>query len=262
MPRRQIAGMRVIVTGASSGIGREISLELAREGAKLIVTARRHDRLQQLVSEVQALGAAAIGVVGDISDADTRQRLLDAAVQSFDGLDAVINNAGVGAVGSFAMANEARLRRVMEVNFFAPVELIRAALPLLRAGTRPILVNIASVLGHRAIPNRSEYCASKFALHGFSDALRCELAGEGIDVLLVSPSTTASEFFDAELDAQSNRRPFARGTMLPRTAARQTVAAMRSGRHEIILTVGGRLLVWFDRLCPPLMNRLLTRFRT
>ena len=102
-----------------------------------------------------------------------------------------------------SQAGEERLRRVMEVNFFAPVELIRSAIPLLREGKRPLIVNISSVFGHRAVPRKSEYCASKFALHGFSDALRAELAREGIDVLLVSPSTTQSEFFDMVLEHES-----------------------------------------------------------
>src|SRR5204862_1887651 len=119
------------------------------------------------------------------------------AIREFGGLDALVNNAGIGALGRFDQADEARLRQVMEVNFFAPAEFVREALPHLKAGNRPIVVNIGSVLGHRAVPEKSEYCASKFALHGFSDALRAELAPLGIDVLLVSPSTTTSEFFAA-----------------------------------------------------------------
>src|SRR6185503_10392011 len=93
-------------------------------------------------------------------------------------------------------ADEARLRQVFEVNLFAPAEFIREALPALRTGTTPIVVNVGSVLGHRAVPEKSEYCASKFALHGLTDALRSELAASQVDVLLVSPSTTESEFFE------------------------------------------------------------------
>jgi short-subunit dehydrogenase len=91
----------------------------------------------------------------------------------------------------------------MEVNFFAPAEFIREALPLLQHGKQPIVMNVSSVLGHRAVPEKSEYCASKFALHGLSDALRAEFVKRGIDVLLVSPSTTASEFFDVADGAAS-----------------------------------------------------------
>ena len=130
---------------------------------------------------------------------------------------------------------------------------------LLRKGNHPLIVNVSSVLGHRAIPFMSEYCASKFALHGFSDALRAELAREKLDVLLVSPSTTQSEFFDHVLgDKQKSRGRF--GAMTPAKVARRIAWAMRSGRHEIILPVGGRLLVWLDRLCPPLADRLVAWF--
>src|SRR5205085_8829154 len=155
-----------------------------------------------------------------------------------------INNAGIGAVGPFEDAGEERLRRVMEVDFFAPAELIRGALPLLKGGHHPIIVNIGSVLGHRAVPGKSEYCASKFALHGFSDALRAELAPQGIDVLLVSPSTTVSEFFEAAA-GQSGRSPKRYSAMSADAVARRAVAAMAAGRHEIILSIGGQALVCF-----------------
>jgi short-subunit dehydrogenase len=148
---------------------------------------------------------------------------------------------------------------MMEVNFFAPAELIREALPLLRSGSHSIIVNIGSVLGHRAVPEKSEYCASKFALHGFSDALRLELAAVGIDVLLVSPSTTRSEFFDVAAGEAS--KPQGRfGAVSPEYVARRTVAAMAAGRREIILSAGGKILVWLDRLCPPLADWFIARW--
>jgi short-subunit dehydrogenase len=260
MARRKIEGLRTIVTGASSGIGREIAIELARQRAKLIVTARRAERLEEVLAELRTLHADAVSVVGDIVDAATRRELVEAADREFGGLDALVNNAGIGAIGPFINADEDRLRRVMEVNFFAPVELIRLALPLLRGGNRPIIANVSSVLGHRAVPNKSEYCASKFAMHGFSDALRCELASNGVDVLIISPSTTSSEFFDGVIDKQDNTHDRMSHAMPPQVVARKTVKAMRCGKHEVILSVGGKALVWLDRLCPAMMNRVLARF--
>ncbi len=103
--------------------------------------------------------------------------IVDAANEIRQGqVDLLVNNAGVGAIGPFADASADRMRSVMEVNFFAPVELTRSLLPSLRRGRASVICNISSVLGHRAVPNKSEYCASKFALHGWSDALRAELA--------------------------------------------------------------------------------------
>lgn len=260
MSRRKISGLRTIVTGASSGIGRALALELARQGARLVLTSRRTEFLEELKKEIRELVAEAHVVAGDIVEPDVRQRLLEVAQAELGGLDLLINNAGVGAIGPFAEASEARLRRVMEVNFFAPAELIRRAVPLLRAGNRPMIVNVSSVLGHRAIPKKSEYCASKFALHGLSDSLRTELVHCGIDVLLVSPSTTATDFFDNVLEKKADLPWLALGAMSPDAVARKAVKAIRRGRHEIILTPGGKLLVWFDRLCPPLVNRLVARF--
>ncbi len=260
MAWRTIRGKRAIVTGASSGIGRDIALELARQGAALVVTARRAERLTVLVEELRGLGVAAYGVPGDVTDPSLRAQLLAAAERELGGLDLLVNNAGMGALGPFAEADEARLRRVMEVNFFAPLELTRAALPLLKNGSQAMVVNVSSVLGHRAVPKKSEYCASKFALHGFSDALRCELFREGIDVLIVSPSTTRTEFFE-NIGADTKQLPWlAFGSMASRTVARRAVRAMRWGRHEIILTPGGKLLVLADRLCPWLVNQMVARF--
>jgi short-subunit dehydrogenase len=170
-----------------------------------------------------------------------------------------VNNAGIGGLGPFSAADEQRLRQIMEVNFFAPAEFIREALPSLRQGRQPIIVNISSVLGHRAVPGKSEYCASKFALHGLSDALRAELRREGIDVLLVSPSTTQSEFFDRALGTRSMRQGRF-GKLSADKVARRVAGAMRTGRHEIILSAGGRMLVWLDRLCPPLADWLVAHF--
>jgi short-subunit dehydrogenase len=147
----------------------------------------------------------------------------------------------------------------MEVDFFAPVELIRRALPLLKAGRKPIIVNLGSVLGHRAVPDKSEYCAAKFALHGFSDALRAELKPDGIDLLLVSPSTTRTEFFESVLEKNSNRREGAFGSASAHSVARSTIRAIQRGKHEVILSCGGKLLVWFDRLLPTVANRVLAR---
>jgi short-subunit dehydrogenase len=260
MARRKIAGNRVLVTGASSGIGREIARQLCRQGARVLVTERRQDRLRELVDQLRSAGGQADAMAGDLTEPAFRQRLLEGAEQHLQGLDSLVNNAGVGALGPFATAAASRLRHVMEVNFFAPVELTRIALPLLRQGSRPIVVNISSMPAHRAVPRKSEYCASKFALHGFSDALRAELGQEGIDLLLVSPSTTESEFFDQALG--NDPRPVRMGgrPMPAETVARKTVRAMRQGKHEIILTWGGKTLVWLDRLCPPLADWLTARY--
>lgn len=257
MSSRKLSGAHVLLTGASSGIGRALAVQLLLAGARVWATARREERLRELVAYGQDRFHY---LVGDITDPALRIQLLSAIEKSWGRLDILINNAGVGGIGPFSQASETRLRRIMEVNFFAPVELIRGGLPLLRRGERPLIVNVSSVLGHRAIPGKSEYCASKFALHGFSDALRAELAAEGIDLLLVSPSTTRSEFADHVLDSPTPPRRSGWGAMTAEAVAVRTLRAMRSGRQEVILSLPGKLLVWLDRLSPPLLNRLLARW--
>ncbi len=191
-----------VVTGASSGIGRCLCELLVARGANVVAVARRQERLDDLV---QACGVEKlIPVTGDVTDPQLRAQVVQAAVGVRGGrVDLLVNNAGIGAIGPFMEATEQRLREIMEVNFFAPVELIRSLVPHLRAGRQPVICNIGSVLGHRAVPDKSEYCASKFALHGFSDSLRAELASDGIQVTLVSPSTTRSEFFESLIETDA-----------------------------------------------------------
>ncbi len=171
--RRKLAGKRAILTGASAGIGRVLAIELAKRGVKLVLVARSRDALLETVAACAAVGGETAIVVDDITLAGTRQAAIEAALDRFGGLDIVINNAGVSALGHFADADEARNRRIMEVNYFAPAELIRSALPHLAKGDDPLVVNIGSVLGHRGVPHMSEYCASKFALRGTQRKSTC-----------------------------------------------------------------------------------------
>ncbi|QDT10557.1 SDR family NAD(P)-dependent oxidoreductase [Planctomycetes bacterium K23_9] len=247
-----------IVTGASSGIGRALCRLLAQQEAIVIAVARRRERLDQLVSEFSP--TVIHPVAGDITDPAVRENIGTKAASLRGGaLDLLVNNAGIGAIGPFAEATPERLRQIMEVNFFAPAELTRSLLPNLRQGNASVICNIGSVLGHCAVPDKSEYCASKFAMHGFSDALRVELAGDGIQVTLVSPSTTKSEFFDSLVDTDANNSSKSIGSWPPERVAKATLAAIKARRSEVICSVGGKALVYADRLSPPLMNRILRK---
>lgn len=258
--RRDLSGARILITGASSGIGHALALELSRYQPRFLLTARRQDRLEELAKQLQSRNCTDVTwVAGDITEEATRAELMTIIETSFGGLDVLVNNAGVGAYGPFATASASRLQQLMEVNFLAPAELTRVSLKWLRQGTRPMIVNVGSVLGHFAVPNKSEYCATKFAMHGFSDALRCELARESIDVLLVSPSTTSSEFFQQLVEQEGDPRVSSL-QMTPRTVARKIVAGMRAGRREIILSWSGKLLVLLDRLAPWLTSWIFSQY--
>lgn len=258
--KRNINGSRAIVTGASSGIGRAVALELARGGASLVIVARREQRLQELADQITALGRPVEIVVGDVTDAETRHRAVNAVQSKFGGLDILVNNAGVGALGPFADASVGRVRRVMEINFFALVEMTRLALPLLKQGVKPILVNVSSILGHRGVPNRSEYSASKFAVQGFSEAIRAEFTPLGVDVLVISPGPTETEFFDREIEKTTDAKWPEHTPVSAAAVARQVVCALRLGRHEIIPYRWGRVLCWLNRLSPRLVDGLMTRY--
>jgi len=258
--RRQIRDSRAIVTGASSGIGREIARQLAHHGAAVVLTARRQQRLEHLAAEIISQGGRAEVVAGDLADPQTRQAVIDCAKQCYGGLDILVNNAGLGGVGLFEHADCHRLRRIMEVNFFAAVEMIRLALPLLKQGRNPIVVNVASILGHRGIPYCTEYCASKFALRGFSESLRAELSLHNIDVLVVSPGTTETEFFDSVIHRTAEPPWPKHKPASPARVAACTISAIQRGRHEIIPYFWGHALVWLNRLFPRFIDRLMTRW--
>ncbi len=234
-------------------------MQLAERKAKLILTARREERLKTLSDEVLSFGAEVVVVPGDVTDPEHRAALLETAQREFGGLDILINNAGIGGIGTFASATESRLRKIMEVNFFAPLELIRSALPLLGESDDGVIVNVGSVLGHCAVPKKSEYCASKFAMHGISDALRVELVEQNIDLLMISPSTTRSEFFTNAMRS-SGKAATNKKAMTPTQVARATIRAMQVRRRETILSIGGKTLVAADRLFPGIMSRILQRF--
>ena len=260
--KRNLRNSRAIVTGASSGIGRAVALELARHGVGLVVTARREERLRALAAEIAAAKPQAVVeiVVGDIADPAVRQRAIDAAQSKLGGLDILVNNAGVGATGLFVDAAPERVRRVMETNFFSLVEMTRLALPLLKQGVHPILVNVGSILGHRGVPYNSEYSASKFAVQGFSESIRAEFVQLGIDVLVVSPGTTETEFFDRVIDSTGEPKWPKHKPIAAAEVARQVVVAIRRGRHEIIPYRWGRVLCWLNRLSPRLVDGLMARY--
>ncbi|MEX2306216.1 MAG: SDR family NAD(P)-dependent oxidoreductase [Pirellulales bacterium] len=260
MAKRQLTDRRALVTGASSGIGRALAIELARHGVDLVLLARREDRLAEVAKEVSAHGRRAVTIAGDVTDPAVRRRALNAARQELGGLDILVNNAGVAAHGRFADADPGRIRPIFEVNFFAPVELIREAIPVLREGVRPIVVNIGSILGERGAPHKSEYSASKFALHGFSEAVRPELNRLGIDVLVVAVGPTETEHFDVLLEGTAEL-PWGDPPRQPaEQVARAVVRAIECGRHKVATSWRARMLLLANRLFPRIVDRIMARF--
>jgi short-subunit dehydrogenase len=250
MPRRNLAGLRVLVTGASQGIGRALCVVAARRGCKVLAAARSRPLLDELAAEVRAAGGTIETVVADVTQPADRAAMAAAATTHFAGLDVLINNAGIGATGHFMDSDPQVLRTIFETNFFGLIETTRACLPLLKAGTTPAIVNISSVVGRRALPARSLYSASKFAVAGFSESIRAELAKDGIQVIVVSPGLTQTNFSQNMLE-QKARMPMdhMRG-MTSEQVAEATLTAVAAGKTEVTLTLNGKLLVLVNRFAP------------
>ena len=252
---RELAGKRIILTGATGGIGRAMAEALANAGARLVLAARKADALQTLAANLPG----AIAVPTDITIPGERRRLAEVAVAAFGGLDILVNNAGIGSWGHFATSSEDIVRRVLEVNFFGPIELTRLAIPHLTNGNEPCVVNVASMCGRKGMPAWPEYSASKFALVGMSEAWRGEFARFDVDVLTIVPGMTDSGFRDnwIRMDGKADLR-FEKG-MTPADVAAGIVTAIQTNETETVLGSEARRLLRFNKLFPRLTNWLIAR---
>jgi short-subunit dehydrogenase len=259
MSRRPIAGSRILITGASQGIGKALAVLAVKRGAWVLAAARSIHLLDQLSAEVRNSGGVLEVVKADITCPDDRQHIFDKARRSFGGLDVLINNAGVGATGHFAEGNPEHLRAIMEVNFFGTTEMTRICLPLLERGRHPAIVNVSSIAGKRGIPARSEYSASKFAVQGWSEALRAEMVRFGIDVIVVCPGLTQTNFSRNMLQQTARMKVDHMRGMTPEVAADAILKALAHRRREVVLTAQGKLLSLVSRFLPGLADRIASK---
>jgi short-subunit dehydrogenase len=239
---RDVMLLRVVLTGASSGIGRATALALARKGASVALAARRADLLQQLAAECNALGGRALAIPTDVTDADAVQRLTTAAEKEFGGIDVWINNAGTGVFGAFQDAELALHRRTIEVNLLGTMNGAYAALPIFLRQRRGILINNISLGGWAPTPFAAAYTASKFGLRGFSASLRQELAAHpDIHVCSVFPSMVDTPGFVH--GANMSGRNLDPGPLLyrPEDVAETFMQLMRSPREEVAVGWPARL---------------------
>src|SRR5436305_901254 len=257
--RRSIQGSRILITGASQGIGHALAELAAARGGRVLAAARQEPLLRELAEQVKAKGGVLETVVADVTSAEDRQRMFEAAQKHFGGLDILVNNAGIGATGHFADVGADRLRKIMEVNFFGLTETTRVFLSMLKQGNRPAIVNISSIAGKRGIPARSEYSASKFAVQGFSEALRAELAKDGVDVLVVCPGLTQTNFSKNMLEQKAKVRLDHLRGMTSEEVAAATLRALERGQNDVTLTLQGKLLVLFTRLFPRFVDCMIRR---
>lgn len=257
--RRSLKDKRIIITGSSSGIGRALAIDTARRGARLILAARNVGELDQVAEQIRQSGGEAIVVPTDVTQPDERERLFETAQREMGGLDILVNNAGIAAHGHFIDLSSEILRQTMELNFFAMAENCRLAIPLLAKGHQPMIVNVSSMAGRRGVPAWTDYSASKFAVCGFSEALRAELVRFGIDLMLVVPGLTKSNF-GKHLLARHGRLPaqFDSG-LSPETVAALMARGMERGKHELRIERDARLLLFINWLAPRFIDRQMAK---
>lgn len=246
----------VVITGASSGIGRATAIEMARRGAHVILGARRAELLQQVAAECVALGVRAEAIQCDVTKPADCARLIAAASD----VDVLVNNAGFAVFDAVAEAKTDELRAMMETNYFGMVHCTKAVLPQMLQRGSGAIVNVASIAGIMGYARMSGYCATKFAMIGFTEALRDEVLGRGVHVALVCPGTTETEFF---VKAERQKMPGASRLILAVSAervARAVCDAAEDGRYRRILplfaAVYKRLKELFPRCAHLRMRRV------
>ena len=250
-----LEGKNVIVTGASSGIGRATALEMARRGAHVVLAARRGEKLEKVAAECRALGVRALAVVTDVTKPEDCRRLAETAGE----VDVLVNNAGFAIFDAVADAKTNDLRAMMDTNYYGTVNCTQAVLPSMLQRGSGTIVNVSSITGLMGFARMSAYCASKFALTGFTEALRDEVLGSGVRVALVCPGTTETEFF---VKAERDKMPGASRLMLavrPERVARAVCDAAEDGRYRRILPALAAIYMRLKEFSPRLAHLLFRR---
>ena len=248
----------IVITGASSGIGRALARELAAMGAKLSLAARRTELLEDLRAELP--GTEILIQTTDVSREEDCRALIEATIERFGRIDVLINNAGISMRASFEDVDLKVIRQLMEVNFYGTVYCSKFALPYLLK-TKGSLVGVISIAGYVGLPGRTGYSASKFAIRGFLDTVRIENLKKGLHVLVAAPGFTASEVRKVALTndgSQQGETPRDESKMMSsEECARHIVGAIKKRKRELILTfTEGKLTVLLGKFFPSLLDQL------
>lgn len=255
---RTLQGAAVLITGASSGIGRMTAVSMAQAGASLALVARRADRLTNVVADIRERGGVAVACAGDVTIPGVMENAVHACVGHFERLDVLVNNAGEGFFASMDETTGEDLDRMLAVNLKGTFHGIQAALPVMRRQGAGHIINVASTAGRRGSPYVGAYCASKFAVVGLTEALRVELLGSGIHVSLICPGATRTEFFEVARRRTHHHRGLVGPVESPERVAARIVEVARRPRAEVIAQPFRRkLLLALNLVAPALVDRLL-----
>jgi short-subunit dehydrogenase len=253
----------VVITGASSGIGRELAYQLAEQGAWLSLAARNGERLDTVAGECQARGGKATAIVTDVSEQVQCAQMIQRTVDHYDRIDMLVNNAGITMWANFEeVSNISFYEQIMRVNYLGSVYCTYYALPFLKK-TRGQIVGISSLAGRNGIPKRSGYAASKHAMVGFFDTLRIELAEHGIGVTMIYPGFVATETRKRALGADG--KPIGKSSvresevMPAERCAKLIIQAAATRKRELIMTWRGKVGLWVKLIAPGAVDRMVKK---
>ena len=261
---QRLKGKTVLITGASSGLGEQIAYEAARQGASVILTARRSDRLQAIAEHCRELsGAEAWMYQMDLGNPEQVAKVLDTLIKDTSRIDVLVNNAGFGLFAAAVDTPDGITEQMFRVNVLSLIQVTRRiAAEMQKAGSGHV-INIASQAGKTATPKSAVYAATKFAVRGYSNALRLELKPFGVKVTCVNIGPMRTEFFDHADPEGSYLTKIARWVLDPKDVAKKVVDCMLTERREInlprMMEIGARLYVLFPRLGDYLTSTLFNR---
>ncbi len=253
----------VIITGASSGIGKACAEKFAAEGANLVLAARSKEKLVDVEKQLSVFGVEVLSVVTDVSKELDCKRLMNQALSKFGRIDILVNNAGISMRASFKDVDVEVIKRVMDVNFFGTVYCTRYAISSIIENNGSV-VGVSSIAGYKGLPGRTGYSSSKFAMHGFLEALRIENIKNGLHVLIACPGYTASNIRNSALVADGSEQGETpreeKKMMQPEEVATYILNAVIHRKDRLTLTLNGKLTVLLNKFFPKWVDRMVHNY--
>jgi short-subunit dehydrogenase len=250
----------VIITGASSGIGKALAFEFGRQGAKVVITGRNSSNLELVAQELQKESIDNFPITGDVAIEVDCKRIVEETFGKYGKIDVLINNAGISMRALFNDLDLDVIKQVMDINFYGTVYMTKYALPYL-IETQGSIVGVSSIAGYRGLPGRTGYSASKFAMQGFLEALRTELLPQKVHVLVACPGFTQSNIRKVALNKDGSKQgesPREEDKMMSsEQVASYIYHAVRKRKRDLILTAQGKLTVFLNKWLPKFMDKMV-----
>ena len=253
----------VIITGASSGIGKACAIALAKEGASVVITGRNAYKLHTVSEEIKKINSNVLIIQSDVSKEEDCKKVIDETIKSFGKLDVLINNAGISMRALFNETDLSVLKKIMDTNFWGTVYCTKFALPYLLK-SQGSLVGISSIAGKKGLPGRSGYSASKFAMEGFLETIRTENLKNNLHVLVACPGFTASNIRNASLSSDGSMQGESprdeKNMMSAEEVANEILNAVKKRKRDLILTANGKLTTMLNNFFPSWMDKIVYNY--